>query len=227
MYKNVKLILKDEDKNLKVKPIENYKFASQNAQCIVGLEEVFKACMSYPILFSKIEDKYSAMALFGVQDGKNLFVDDDGKFKQDEYIPAFFRRYPFTYIKDKDTLHLGYDSDCKEVNKKSGQALFEKDGKDSEYLGNILDFMNKFQVSCNNMEIFVKQLDDAGVLEEAVTKINDGKFIIKGFYRVSEEKLNKLDKESIEKLVKSGAYKLAIAHLLSYDNFEKMAKINK
>ncbi len=225
MYQNVKIILKEEDKSLKVKPIENYSFASSQAQCVVGLDEVFKACLSYPIMFVKTKKNYSAVALMSIQDGKNLFISKDGKFKEDSYIPANFRKYPFIYAKQNDNFHLAFDQDCKAINKKSGESLFDKDGKNTSYLDGVLNFMSMFQNSCKNMENFIKQLDDAGVLEESVTNIGNGKFLINGFFKVNEEKLNDLDKYILRDLVKSGAYKLAIAHLLSYNNFDRLIKL--
>ena len=85
--------------------------------------------------------------------------------------------------------------------------------------------MNSFQSSIKNVESYIKELDDKGVLEEATININNGKYAITGFYRVNEEKLNNLDKYALRDLVKSGAYKVAIAHLLSFNHFEKLAKI--
>lgn len=225
MYKNVKLIIKDEDKDLKVKPIENYSFALSMAQSIVGIDELFKTCLSYPVLFNKGENNYNAVAFMGLKDGQNLFINSDGVFKEDSYIPSNFRKYPFIYVKDNDKLHLAYDQDSKSINKKSGEALFDNDGNNTKYLENVVTFMNSFQNSLVNMEQYIKQLDDAGVLEESVTNINNGQYLISGFYKVNEEKLNSLDKYVLRDLVKSGAYKVAIAHLLSHNNFEKLANL--
>lgn len=225
MYTNVKLILKDEDKNLKAQPIENYSFASNLSQCIIGLDEIFKASLSYPIVFIKGKDKFSAMTLMSLENNKNLFIDKDGKFIENNYIPAHLRKYPFIFVQDNDTLHLAYDSDCQAINKKSGQALFDQDGKNTAYLDGVLKFLNDFQNTCNNMDKFIKELDDAKVLEDSTINVNNGKFIVNGFLKVNEEKLNNLDKYILRDLVKSGAYKLAIAHLLSYNNLDKLTTL--
>lgn len=78
--------------------------------------------------------------------------------------------------------------------------------------------MNNFQNSITNMEQYIKQLDEAKVIEKKIININNGKYILQGFYQVNEEKLNNLDKYLLRNLVKSGAYKVAIAHLLSLEH---------
>ncbi len=41
------------------------------------------------------------LALLGLRNTENLFVDNEGKWKEGIYIPAFFRRYPFVLADDQ------------------------------------------------------------------------------------------------------------------------------
>jgi hypothetical protein len=225
MFKNIKLINKEEDKNLKVNEVKDYSYAKETAKCVVGVSELFKASMSYPILFTAQNENYNAIALMGLKDGNNLFIDKEGNFKEDTYTPLFLRTYPFVFVQDEDKHHLGYDSDAKAINRKSGQSIFSKDGENTKYLDGVVEFLTISQNSIKSLNIFIKQLDEAGVLKKEILNVANGKYIIDGFYQVDEEKLNNLDKYILRDLVKSGAYKIAIAHLLSYNNFEKLVKL--
>lgn len=225
MYKNVKLIDKVEDKNIKVKPIEDFAFAKENAQCIVGLNEFYKACINFPVFFTKNEGKFSAMALLGLQNDENLFIDKSGKFLENTYIPMAIRRYPFIYVQENEKLHLAYDTNTKALNKKSGQQLFTQDGKNTEYLESVLAFLNSFQQSLGKIETYIVQLNEAGVLIQEDIVLANGKYKLNGFYKVDENKLTNLDEKMIKKLVDTGAYKIAVVSLVSYFNLEKLVAL--
>ena len=229
MYKNVKLLNK-EDKDLKVDAIKGFKYSKELTQCIVTVDEFFKASKSQPIVFSKNDAKeYFASTLLGLEKDKNNFVNGKGEWIKAEYIPAYVRRYPFIFIKDKDLLALAYDSDCKEINKKKGQELFDKDAKESEYTVNVMKFMESYQKSSAITSSFIKELDELSLLEDANANMTvDGKkFSFTGFKKVNEEKLNALDEEQTMKLIKNGSYKLIVAHLISMGNFDKLVSLQK
>lgn len=226
MYSNVKLISK-KDTELKIDKIDSFDYAKELIQSIITADEFFKAAKSTPILFAKRDDEYIATTVFGIESGKNLLVDEDGKWLATEYIPAYIRRYPFIFVKENDLLALGVDTACKAVNEESGAALFNEDGENSEYLNRVMSFMDSYQKSSQKTSAFVKELDDLELLEDAQANITrDGKsFSFTGFKKVNEEKLNSLDEETLLKLVKNGSYKLITAHLISLSNFEKLVAL--
>ena len=229
MYKNVKLLSK-EDKTLKVDAIKEFKYAEDLMQCIITVDEFFKAARSQPIVFSKNKDKeYSASTLLGLEENKNSFVNEKGEWIKGEYIPAYVRRYPFIFVQDKDQLALAYDSDCEEINNKKGKALFNKDGAQTKYTTSVMKFMEDYQKSSIITSNFIKELDSLELLEDsnATMEVNGKKFSFTGFQRVNEEKLNALDDEKTMKLIKNGSYKLIVAHLISMANFEKLVSIQK
>ncbi len=229
MYKNIKLLSKD-DKSLKVDAVKGFKYAKDLTQCIVTVDEFFKASKSQPIVFAKNEGgEYFATTLLGLEKDKNNFVSTKGEWSKAEYIPAYVRRYPFIFVQDKETLALAYDGDCKEINLKKGQEFFDKDGKETEYVTNVMKFMENFQKSSTMTAAFVKELDALEILEDANANmtVNGKKFTFTGFKRVSEDKLNKLDDEQTMKLIKNGSYKLIVAHLISMGNFEKLVSLQK
>lgn len=229
MYNKVKLLSK-EDKNLKVDSIKGFKYAKELTQCIVTVDEFFKASKSQPIVFAKNDaGEYFASTLLGLEENKNNFVNGKGEWAKAEYIPAYVRRYPFIFVQDKENFALAYDDTCKEINEKKGQELFDKEAKETDYLNNIMKFMENYQLSSVKTSAFIKQLDDMGLLEDANANMTVGgkKFAFTGFKRVNETKLNELKDEDTLNLIKSGAYKLITAHLISLGNFEKLVSLQK
>ena len=65
-----------------------------------------------PIVFS-VGDDPVPLALMGLNEGVNVFVDDDGKLTENRcYVPAYVRRYPFMLARlrpDTDELSLCFD----------------------------------------------------------------------------------------------------------------------
>jgi len=229
MYKKVKLLSK-EDKGLKVDAVKGFKYAKDLTQCIITVDEFFKASKSTPIVFAKNEaGEYFASTLLGIEKDTNNFVNGRGEWVSGEYIPAYVRRYPFIFVQEKDTLALAYDENCKEINDKKGQDLFDEKGEITEYTQNVMKFMENFQSSSVKTSAFIKDLDTMGLLEDANANMNVAgkKFAFTGFKKVNEEKLNALSDEQTMKLIKNGSYKLVVAHLISMGNFDKLISLQK
>ena len=96
IYKNPIFLNSVTHKSVKVAPVTEYKFAGQlNSVVIVG-QEFLEAAKFYPVVFTKGQnDEIIPVALLGLRNSENLFIDDKGKWREGSYIPAFFRRYPF------------------------------------------------------------------------------------------------------------------------------------
>jgi len=228
MYKKVKLLTKD-DKNLKVNKIEDFKYANELTQSIITVDEFFKASKSQPIVFAQRGEEYFASIVLGLEEGKNSFINSKNEWIQGEYIPAYVRRYPFIFVQENETLALAYDEACKEINTQDGESFFTPEGEQTEYVTNVMKFMENFQKSSQTTALFIKDLENLGLLEDANANMSiDGKkFAFTGFKRVNEEKLNSLSEEQTMKLIKNGSYKLIVAHLISMSNFEKLISLHK
>ena len=222
MYKKIKAIQKN--KNLKVKEIKTFKYAKDLSESILTIDEFFKACKSFPIVFGNdSENNLIAMAILGINN-KNLFVNSKGEWRKGEYIPFYVRRYPFNFYKKDDTYVLVYDESSKVVNEKEGVALFDEDLHETEYLKNLMTLMKTYQITALKTEKFVEKLEELELLEDAQINIKrEQQYVLRGFKKVNEEKLNNLSDETKLELVKNGMYNLIIAHLISLDNVHKLA----
>jgi hypothetical protein len=213
----------NDHKSWKSKKFDDVKFLGKVHAVPLTVDEFIDGQRTYPIVFSSGEDPVP-LALMGLNEGVNTFVDDEGKLMDNAYIPAYARRYPFILARlrpDSDELSLCFDPTAGVVgDHKEGNELFTEAGEPSDYTKNVLDFCQKFEESGARTKAFVEQLKALDLLmdgEIAITQNDnpDKPFIYRGFRMVDEKKLRELTGEKVEELHKNGILMLIHAHLFS------------
>ena len=195
-------------------------FASQHA-IPVTIDEFAVAQRYYPIIFSA-GDNPVPLALMGLNEGVNTFVDDDGKLREQVYVPAYVRRYPFLLARlreDADELSLCFDPTAGTIGPfEDGDPLFI-DGQPSDAVKAILAFSEQFKQAGQRTTAFMQELISADLLMDGEVSIQvaetDQPFIYRGFQMVDEEKLRDMRGDGLRKMMKSGLLPLVHAHLFS------------
>ena len=175
----------------------------------------------FPIVFSSGENPVP-LALMGLNEGVNTFVDDEGKVLNEVYMPAYVRRYPFLLAKlrpDAEELSLCFDPTADAIGAfDEGDALFE-DGKPTEVVNNILKFCEEFEQAGLRTGAFVGELMEHKLLMDGEVTIqpegSEQPFIYRGFQMVNEEALRDLRGDVLRKMMQSGLLPLVHAHLFS------------
>jgi hypothetical protein len=188
------------------------------------VEEFPLAQRDYPIVFSA-GDNPVPLALMGLNEGVNVFFEEDGTPRGDAYIPAYIRRYPFLLAKlrpDADEMSLCFDPTSDIVGDfKEGATLFE-DGQPSEHVKGVLDFCQKFEEAGARTQAFMQELADADVLMDGEVAIQqsdkpDQPYIYRGFKMINQEKLKELAADKLKAWHENGLLPLIYAHLMSLD----------
>jgi hypothetical protein len=187
----------------------------------ITADEFVPASRFYPVVFS-VGDNPVPLALMGLNEGANVFVDDAGKLIGDTYVPAYVRRYPFLLARlrnDSDELSLCFDPTTDLIGKfDEGQPLFV-DGKPSEGTNAILKFCEEFELSAQRTNAFMKELAEAELLIPGEVSIQPAgapqPFIYRGFQMVDEAKLRELRGDALRKMNQNGMLPLIFAHLFS------------
>ncbi len=186
-------------------------------------DEFVDAQRDFPIVFSAGENPLP-IALFGLNEGVNTFVDDDMKINQLIYIPAYARRYPFILAKLQpgvDDMSLCFDPSANLIGKMDeGLALFDDKGQPTEYTQGVLEFCRRFEEAGQRTKLFMEELGKLDILidgEIAITRndMPDTPFIYRGFRMVDEAKVRELPAATLEELTKNGMLMLIYAHLFS------------
>jgi len=227
MYNEIELITKDEHIEKGVKNITGFTHAKELSSSMITINEYYESCKHYPIVFAKNEEEgWFSVALFGLEK-INTFITKKDMWKENCYVPAYIRRYPFIYIKNENDLLLGFDAKHK-VNKKDSndRYFFDDKGEKSEFVHKVIAFMNQVQNSSKETQKFIQTLVDLELLEESnITGKNaQGKEIaLNGFWILKEEKLEKLTEKKRAILCKQNYMQPITAHLISLSNIQKLA----
>ena len=106
-----------------------YGFAAGAASIPVGLGEFGLVARHYPIVFAAGAVP-APVALVGINEVGNLYVDGAGAWRVDAYVPAYVRAYPFIFVEDpaRSTTYVGMDEGAACLGQETGERLFE-DGK--------------------------------------------------------------------------------------------------
>lgn len=175
-----------------------------------------------PIVFT-VGESPIPIALMGLNEGTNVFIDDDGVLLDENfYVPAYVRRYPYMLARlrpDATELSLCFDPTADSIGAfDDGDPLFEG-GQPSETTKNILTFNESFENAGIRTGNFMTDLKELDLLMEGEVSIQqDGveqPFVYRGFQMINEEKLADLRGDQLRKISKNGMLPLLYAHLFS------------
>lgn len=207
--------------DFKSRSVESAPFLTTQHAVPLTVDEFVNAQRFAPIIFSAGADSVPLL-LMGLNEGVNIFVDDEGKLRGPAYIPAYVRRYPWMLAKlrpDSEELSLCFDPTSPAIGAfEEGNALFE-DGKPSELTQGVLKFCEDFEQAAARTGQFVRELQEVGLLMDGEvsiqTPIADQPFVYRGFRMINEEKLRDLRGDQLRKINQSGMLPLIHAHLFS------------
>lgn len=183
-------------------------------------DEIRDAQRHYPIVFSTGE-MAMPLALVGLKEGENLFLEPDGTWRKGCYIPAYVRRYPFVLARlrpDTPEMTLCFDDTSNEIGESVGSPFFEN-GESSEVTRNILKFCEDYEQALARTRFFSEELARHELLMDGEVSIQNDQMpqpqTFRGFRMVSDQKILDLRGDQARKLVQNGALPLIYAHLMS------------
>jgi hypothetical protein len=211
--------------------VDDYTFASHLISVPVVATEIPFAASEFPVVFSATakEGEYIPLALMGIREGENLFINEEGRF-QSSYTPAFIRRYPFVLggEQNADSMALCIDVDSKAIVKDAskGRRLFSEAGEQTEHLKGILEFLKDYHIRAEMTKVFCTRLHELNLLEPMQANITLGadkeKLNLTGFFVVNREKLKALSDADALDLFKKDGLELIYAHIQSLSVFNDL-----
>lgn len=220
---------RQQHRHLRIKPeLSDFAFARALNSVPLTTAEFAQAARDYPIVFTGDAHEGMPAALLGLTRDDNLFVEADGRWAADTYVPAFFRRYPFVVANQDaspvdftvcvDTPFLCSDDD--------GLKLFEDSGEDAPALTRALGFLASYQGAVQATQAFMQQVLELGLLVPRTVKIERAGSqtrTLSGFQVVDEARLQKLSGKELARLSKTGALGLLYIHILSLSNVQRLS----
>ena len=204
--------------------VADFRFARAANAVPLGASEMGIAARHYPLVFAATEPGGIA-AIMGVQTGENLFVDADGKWAADTYVPAFVRRYPFAFAEQDDKLILCIDEAANALDEAEGPWFFNVDGTTTAFTDQVVQFNREFQIQARAAAEFATAAAAAGLLADnrAEIETRSGKKMTLGGFRVIDRaKFEALPDERFLDWRKRGWLDMAAAHFLSFHSWSNL-----
>ena len=165
----------------------------------------------YPIVFAKEKSgKFRPLALFGLEDGSNLFLSEHGWDAR--YLPLTRRMEPFVIGLTTDSLsqqsmEVHIDIDHRRVSEDEGEALFLEQGGHTDYLRGVAELLGEIHEAEQALAGFTAMLGDLELLEPFTLDIqldNGEAGRLEGFYIIAEERLYNLEADKLAGLQQAG-----------------------
>jgi len=217
LYKNIVPLTREEHGQLYIERLDNFAYARDTNTVYVFCMEFMRVAKEYPILFNMKTDEIYPVALLGLQNGKNEFLDAKANWSG-EYVPCYIRRYPFILIKnDEGNVVIGIDDDYRGLNKRGrGVPLFGQ-VDDGPMLTEVKDFCSKFQTHIDRTTQFCQKMKELDLLvpvrvaeSEIASKVD-----FEGYAVVERQRIWDLEDEVLLELMKSDTMELLYMHLFS------------
>ena len=181
----------------------------------------------YPIFFTKNPEngQFQAVAMFGFEDGENLFLDESGW--DAAYVPLSIMRQPFLigfqHQQEEGGVNtqtvISIDMDSPRISTSEGEPLFLEHGGTSEYLDQVNSVLDLVNQGFQRNQAFVDMMLGMDLLESFVldVELNDGSsHRLSGFYTINEDSLSRLTGDDLVILNNNGyleAVYMAVASL--------------
>ena len=187
------------------------------------VEEFPQAQRHFPIVFSSGENPVP-LALMGLNEGVNVFVDDEGKLGENVYIPAYVRRYPFLLAKlapEAAELSLCFDPSSDLVGSfDEGTELFA-DTQPTDTTKSLLAFCEQFEQAGMRTGAFLEEIKKHELLMDGEVAIQQEgvaqPYVYRGFQMINAEKLREVRGDVLRGWNQSGLLALIFAHFFSLD----------
>lgn len=225
IYKTATPISRSRHADCSVEIGGDYAFSREVNSVPLMAVEFPQAASEYAIVFAGADGEVLPAVILGVRGNENLFLSDQHAWGA-KYIPAFVRRYPFVFSRSGDQFLLCVDEEFEGFNREGrGRALFDEDGKPSEYVDRVLNFLKEYQAQFLRTQAFCKRVQELDLLEPMqaqVTVEHGGRLSLSGFMAVNRAKLKALPAETLADLAKIDELELLYLHMQSMRNFDAL-----
>ena len=188
----------------------------------IAVQEFALAAASYPIIFAG--EAKVPLAVFGLQQGENLFVSPEGLVDPEIYLPAFVRRYPFVFASDSNAerMVVCIDRAAPMVGERPEVPFFEGN-EPSKFTQEAIEFCTEFEGYRQSTQVFIQRITEADLWQTKRISVampdENGQpgetQNIAEYFAISEEKLQALSPAQFEILRKDGCIAGIYGHLIS------------
>lgn len=233
MFNKIVPLQKELHGNLKLERINSFSFAAGVHLTGLMAAEFSRAASNYPIVFIEDAKTYEFMpvALLGLQQGENLFVDADGRWDA-TYIPAIIRRYPFVLARtdEENRFSVCIDEDCPFLGTEGeGKALFTESGEPSEVTERVKRYLRELHQMEVVTKLLCKTLKEKYMFAPLNMQVREADTVknISGAFVIHEQRLNNMSDFDFLELRHQNFLPAIFNHLASLGQIERLAQMRQ
>ena len=203
-----------------------YEFCGKARAIPLVLGEFGIAARDFPIIFHQSTGMIP-LAVVGIVDDVNLFVDENGNWDQNVYCPAYVRRYPFAVASENgsDRLAIVVDMAFPWL-APGGQTPFFMNGEPTQATQQMIEFCKGYESDRRMSEELLKQLEalDLVTAQQAQyqSPTSGEQIAFANYFGVDEERLRTLPDDKYIEMRRTGLVSVVHAQLWSMANWRML-----
>lgn len=227
LFERPELLNKEQHSGYGLARAENpFAFCARVRAIPISINEFPVAMRHYPIVYTNKENPLP-LAVVGVIDDINLFVNDEGKWDSFVYIPAYIRRYPFAMASESggDRLAIVIDTASTWVTPGGEVPLFEN-GEPTQAMNDAVEFCKRCEGERRATEQMMARLKEFDLIEAQSAQYTlpgetEGR-VFAQYFGIDEQRLAALSPERFEALRQTGLLPFVYAQLMSFSNWREL-----
>lgn len=226
LYEKPELLTKEEHGSMGFTPPKSPFEHVRTARAIpLTMTEFGSAQRNYPIIFSRLENPVP-LAVVGLTEDVNLFVDEGGEWDPLCYLPSYLRCYPFAFASEREgRMAVVVDTAAASVTD-DPQFPFFVDGKISEHTEALMRFCAQYEAERKRTREFCERLTELGLLTaQRATHTPEGAteaLPLADYISIDAQKLTDLDSDTVYELHKGGQLSAMYLQLYSQENWRHL-----
>lgn len=227
LFERPELINKEQHGDLGVTPPEKkFSYCAHVRAVPLTVSEIPAAIKDYPVVFAS-PDQMIPIAVVGLIDNVNLFVDEDGNWEQHRYIPGYVRRYPFGVASETggERIAIVIDAAYPGFQKDGDMRLFEN-GEATDMTKQAIEFCKNYEEDRHRTADFAKKVTELGILKGQSAQFTPtGETSPRTFaeyFGVDENALKELPAAQLVEARDSGILPILYAMVMSMGNWRNL-----
>jgi hypothetical protein len=226
LYEKPELLTPEYHGTMGFKPAEKpFEFVKGARAIPLTMVEFGSAMRHYPIIFSNLETPMP-LAIVGLLDDVNLFVNEQGQWDQFCYVPTYLRCHPFTLAKEAGgQLAIVLDRNAASVSEEPEYPFFVNN-EPSEHTNALMQLCGDYERERLRTVKFGAKLVELGLLATMRASHTSGDEAeeqpLADYIAIDARKLDELPADTVYELHKAGFLSAAYLHLYSLENWRHL-----
>jgi hypothetical protein len=187
--------------------------------------EFSSAQKDYPVVFSDT-DIPTPLAVLGVVDDVNLFVDESGNWARSHYVPSYIRCHPIAFATGpNEQLAVVIDRAATTIVDQPDEPFFDGE-KLTDKMQKRVDFCARYNLERGKTKAFCSRLKELGLFtgQQVIHQPHGGREErpVGTYVAIDVEKLGELDSDTVRELHADGSLSAIYAHVFSLENWNRL-----